>query len=368
MGKLKFIALKEIYHIMRDPRSLAVVFAMPILMAFLYGYAINLDINNVELAVADFDHSTESHDLIEEFRRSAYFTVEMVPPETRDFEELIRTDEAHAVLFIRPDFGKSLERGEQVSLGLTIDGSDATTAYAVQSYSEGVVNRFVASRLTPGTTLPGVEISRQVLYNADLRSAVYFVPGLVAVILMLISALLTSITIAREKETGTMEQLLTAPVKPWQILVGKLLPYVGLAFVDGLVVLLFAWLLFDVPFVGSELLLLVFGFIYITTALCIGILISSLVKTQQVAMMIALTATMLPSVLLSGFVFATKNFPIALQVISHIVPARYFVTIIRGIMLKGAGVQVLATHALALVGLMLLMLFVSAKKFKARID
>ncbi len=219
-----------------------------------------------------------------------------------------------------------------------------------------------------GAAASGVTLSPQVLYNPDLKSAHFFVPGLIAVILMMISALLTSITIAREKETGTMEQLLTTPVKVHQVLIGKLAPYIVLAFLDGIIVWLFARLVFGVPSVGSHLILLGFGLVYVSTALSIGIFISSIVKTQQLAMMVALTATLLPSVMLSGFVFAVKNMPIILQVLSRIVPATYFVVIIRGVMLKGAGLMVLLPQALAMVGVMLVFMVIAAFNFKSRIE
>jgi ABC-2 type transport system permease protein len=184
---------------------------------------------------------------------------------------------------------------------------------------------------------------------------------------MTISALLTSITIAREKETGTLEQLLTTPVKPREILIGKLLPYIVIAFLDGALIVTVAVVLFDVPFAGSHLLLVLFGFVYVAAALSLGILISSVTKTQQVAMMLAQTTTLLPAVMLSGFIFAIRNMPIPLQAVSHIVPARYFVAIIRGIMLKGAGIEVLAVQAAALVGLAGLFMFIAARKFSTRI-
>jgi ABC-2 type transport system permease protein len=223
------------------------------------------------------------------------------------------------------------------------------------------------ARLPEGMALPGIRITREVFYNPDMKSAHFFVPGLVAIILLMISALLTSITIAREKETGTLEQLLTAPVKPIEILVGKLLPYILIALLDGVLVLLFAKVVFGVPFVGSQLLLFGFGLVYVATALSIGILISSAVKTQQVAMMIALSATMLPSVMLSGFVFALKNMPLVLQAISHIVPARYFATMIRAIMLKGAGLETLVVEVLALLGLMVFFLTLAARGFSTKV-
>jgi ABC-2 type transport system permease protein len=363
MQRLKFIALKELYHILRDPRSLAIVFLMPVMMTFLYGYAINLDVDNVVIAVLDQDHTTESRELVDRFYNSTYFS----PPEKQavlsDPEKLLRATEAEAVLFIKDGFGKALHQGEKFYLSLMVDGSDNALSAAAQSYSNQVLMQFLKDRLPAGYTLPGIQISLQVKYNPDLKSSHFFVPGLVAIILMMISALLTSITIAREKETGTMEQLLTAPVKTREILLGKLVPYTVIAFLDGTLILVFAKVVFGVPFVGSNLLLLLFGFIYVTTALSIGILISAMVNTQQLAMMFALTLTMLPSVMLSGFIFPIKNMPVFLQGLSYIVPARYFLVIIRGIMLKGAGLNVLLGQGAMLVLLMITFIFIAVKRF-----
>lgn len=367
MHKIKFIALKELYHILRDFRSLMIVLAMPVMMTFLYGYAINMDIENIVLSVVDMDHTAESRELTDRFYKSQYFSMAEEAPDMHDPEKILRSGAATAILFIRPGFGEALSRGDKFELGMSVDGSDASLANAVQAYSDAILVRFLLDRLPVGFDPPGITVSRQVLYNPDLESSHFFVPGLVAIILMMISALLTSITIAREKETGTMEQLLTAPVKPYQIMLGKLLPYIVIAFIDGVFVLAFAWLVFKVPFEGSYLLLLLFGLIYVATALSIGILISSAVKTQQVAMMIALTVTMLPSVMLSGFIFAIKNMPIVLQVVSRIVPATYFVTIIRGIMLKGTGIETLIAPAASLVGLMVLLLTFATMRFKTRL-
>ena len=367
MSKIFYIAQKEFYHILRDLRSLLIVLAMPIMMTFLYGYAINLDVENIDLSVMDYDQTVASRELISDFFNSAYFTPVPVESDHEDPESLLRSGEAAAVLTIRPGFAEALEHGEDFELGMLVDGSDVALASAVQGYSNSVISKFIIGRLPVGIDMPGISLSVQVKYNPDLKSAHFFVPALVAIILMMISALLTSITIAREKETGTMEQLLTAPVKPREILIGKLLPYVLIAFIDGIMVLLFAVLVFGVPFEGSKLLLLLLGLIYVISALSIGILISSLVNTQQVAMMIAMVTTMLPSVMLSGFIFAIKNMPSVLQWLSYIVPAKYFVVIIRGILLKGAGLSVLGIQAVALILLALVLLTIAGNRFKTTV-
>ncbi len=367
MRRIRFLAQKEFYHILRDSRSLIIVILMPIMMTVLYGYAINMDINEIILSVVDYDHSADSRDFRNRLYQSRYF----IPPETAvdeyDPEEILRAGKAHGVLIIKKGFAEALRTGEAYALGLMIDGSDNNVSAAVQNYTNQLFYQFLTERLTPNRSLPGVVISPQILYNPDLESAHFFVPALVAIILLMISALLTSVTIAREKETGTMEQLLTAPVKPIEILLGKILPYVSLALLDGILVLVFAKVIFGVPFVGSRLLLLGFGLIYISAALSIGILISSLVSTQQVAMMFAVVTTMLPSVMLSGFIFAIKNMPLPIQWLAHIIPAKYFVTIIRGVMLKGAGFQIVAVQGIPLVLLMVVMVVIAAVRFKTKV-
>jgi len=365
VSKIRFIALKEVYHILRDPRSLTIAILMPVLMTFLYGYAISLDIKNVDLAVINYDNTSMSQELIDAFYASPYFAPPTQAVNMMDPEEILRKGGANAVLIIEHDFEAAVESRRPFQIGVMVDGSDNNLAAAVQNYSSAVISQFVKDQLPPNLEFPTVKLSLRMLYNPDLESSHFFVPGLVAVILLMICALLTSITIAREKEVGTLEQLMTAPVKSHQILIGKIIPYVGLSFLDGILVLFFAWVLFKVPFEGSELLLLGFGLIYVATALSLGILISTLVKTQQVAMMLALTATMLPSVMLSGFVFAIKNMPVSLQYLSYIVPARYFVTVVRGIMLKGASLNTLAFEGVALLVVMLILLIFATLRFNA---
>jgi ABC-2 type transport system permease protein len=367
MSKIKYIAIKEFRHILRDSRSLTIAILMPILMTFLYGYAINLDVKNIKLAVLDFDKTQESRELSSRFYNSGYFAPPLTSPNISDPERTLKNGDASAILTIQPGFASALTNLRHYELGFLVDGADANLAAASFSYSGIILRQFFEEKLPPEVELPGVVISQQVLYNPDMKSSHFFVPGLIASILMMISAMLTSITIAREKETGTMEQLLTAPVTPVQVIIGKILPYIGLALLDGILVIVFAMFHFGVPFVGSKWLLLFFSIIYIIAALSIGILISTLVRTQQVAMMAAQSTTMLPSVMLSGFIFEIKNMPKVLQYITYIVPAKYFLLIIRGIMLKGSSISLLWTQAIFLVLLTLILLSVAAKKFELKI-
>ncbi len=367
MNKLLFIAFKEVRHILRDTRSLVIAILMPITMTMLYGYAINLDIKNIKLAVIDHDRTHQSRDLVGRFYNSGYFIPSDSPTELIDPEAVFKRFDAHAVLTIRKGFAEAVTSLEPFQLGMLLDGADANLSAAAASYANVIVMQYFKNQLPPDREIPGVQLSSQVLYNPDLKSSHFFVPGLIAIILMMISTLLTSITIAREKETGTMEQLLAAPVKPHQIIFGKIIPYIGLAGLDGFLVWAFGVFHFGVPMAGSLALLSLFAVIYVIAALSLGVLISTLVKTQQLAMMIAQVATMLPSVMLSGFIFEIKNMPAPLQYLSHLIPARYFLLIIRGIMLKGSGIDVLWPQAMALVLLTTVVLGISARKFRIRI-
>ena len=367
MNKTGFIVAKEVRHILRDPKSLAIVILMPLLQTLLYGYAVNLDTKNIRLAVVDEDKTVYSRELANGFFNSGYFIPALSPPDITDLERVLRAGDAHAVLVLRPGFARALEGRRPYQVGLLVDGSDANRAAAATNYSNVVVYNFVRRGAPASLEKPSVSVSPRVLYNPDLRSPDFFVPGLIAIILMMISALLTSITIVRERETGTMEQLMTTPIGPRQVIFGKVVPYIGLAFIDGLIVILFAVVHFDVPFRGSHLLLAVFGVIYVTAALSIGVVISTLVRTQLVAMMAALMATVMPSVMLSGFIFEIKNMPWPLQYLSTIVPARHFIVIIRGIMLKGVGVETLWQEVAALVVLTAVLLGVAAGRFRLRL-
>lgn len=338
---------------------------MPVMMTLIYGYAINLDMKNIELGIIDLDNTVQSREFSESFYISGYFVKPPQPVTLANAADMFSQGKVDAILTIRSGFAEALTDAEKFELGLLIDGSDGNLAVAASNYAEMLLARYILKNIP---TPPAVDMSIQVAYNQDLKSSHHFVPGLVAVILMMISALLTSVTIAREKETGTLEQLLTSPATPREIIVGKILPYIGLAFLDGLLVLLFALLVFAIPFNGSGLLLLFFGIIYLISALSLGVLISTLVSTMQLAMMASLLVTLLPSVILSGYIFDIRNMPYVLQLVSRFVPARYFIVIIRGIMLKGSDVTVLWVEAAALIAICLVLLSLAVKRFKLKLS
>jgi ABC-2 type transport system permease protein len=367
LKRLRAIILKEINHILRDPRSLTIIFVMPILMVLLYGYALNMDIKHICLAVIDYDHTDESRKIIRSFKASSYFNI-TVYAQTRDqVERLLKNGDIKAALIIPRDFTKHRSTNRVSSVQLLVDGSDPTFGNASINYANAIIT--LADLQGAGTVQPiPLGIRDRYLYNPDLKGANFIIPGLVAVILMMVCALLTSITLAREKETGTFEILLVSPVRPVEVVVGKVLPYVVISFMDGVFILLFAKLVFDIPLKGELSLLLGLSVLFVYCALSIGLFISSIAKTQQVAMMAALVSTILPSVILSGFIFPIFSMPAPLRALTAIVPAKYYMIIIRGILLKSGTFDMFKNDALFLFLLGSLFLLMATMKFKTRVN
>ena len=366
------LAFKEYRHIMRDKRSLVIVFLIPIAMILLYGYAINLDVKNIELVVVDYDRSAESRLLLEKMLASGYFTVTAYPATAADANGLLYSRKARGIMVIPRDFSRNLRSPvSRATVQLLLDGSNSNTANIAAGYFEMIVAE-VSGQIGRITNAPGMavpfEVRPRILYNPELKSVNFIVPGLAAVLLMLICAVMTSMTIAREKETGTLEQILTSPIKPYQILVGKVLPYLVIAFLVCASIVSFAHFWFGIPVRGNLLLLAVTTPAYLFCALSIGIAISASARTQQVAVSLAMVLTILPSVMLSGFIFRVDSMPRPLQFISMILPATYYLEIIRGIMLKGVGWEGVWRQCAVLVGMGLLVLFIGIKKFSTRLD
>ncbi len=295
------IARKEFLHIIRDPRTLMIAILMPVIQLTMFGYALNLEIQNVDLAYIDYDHSPKSQHLIDQFQGSRYFTAFPYQGRLSEVEELFLSRQARVILIIPNNFGKSLRRQTQTPLQVIIDAADPNAAVNIRNYCQQVIELFNA-RYGTAVRLP-FEVTPAIWYNPDMKSAHFFVPGILALLLVMISALLTSITISREKEMGTMEQILVSPVRPYEIILGKVIPYIFLAFLDGALILTLGIILFKTPFIGSVLLLALLTTLYIITALSLGLMISTIARSQQTAMMMAISATLLPTVILSGFIF-----------------------------------------------------------------
>jgi ABC-2 type transport system permease protein len=307
------IVQKEFLHIIRDPRSLVIVFLMPIIMVLLYGYAITFDIKEIQLGILDEDRTPASRGLVQRLISSDYFKITTELQSRNEIEEGMLYRRFLAVLVIPIDYAKMLKTNPQTQVQLIVDGANSNTATVAINYAKSFLMTY-SLEINTQILNPTLELEPRVWFNPDMKSAHFIVPGLVAVIMMLICTLLTSITITRERESGTMEQILVSPIRPYEIIFGKIAPYVVLALMDAIIVVVCAKLIFGVPFRGNPLLLLLFCLFYVYTALSLGVFISARVKTQQVAMMLAQLTTTLPAIMLSGFIFPILSLPIALQI------------------------------------------------------
>jgi len=358
---------KEFRHIFRDPRSLMIAILMPILMIFIYGHAIKFDIKNITLGINDQNRTRASRELIDKFAKSSYFIIAAYPENRQEIENLFQQREIKAAIVIPYDYSEKIKNEFRTKIQVLIDGSDSNTATVIMNYIS-IIMANVSEELNFQCVRSPIAAESRVWYNPNLESANFIIPGLVAIILMMICALMTSITIAREKETGTLEQILVSPIRPIEIIFGKVLPYVIIAFLDGASIVLAAKILFDIPIAGSLIQLTLLSIFYLYASLSIGVFISTRVKTQQVAMMGALVATILPSLLLSGFIFPIRSMPWLLRIISNVVPAKYYLDIIRGVILKGIGFSYLWHNTLFLFILGTLFLLISVTRFKTKLD
>ena len=368
------MARKETLHIIRDGRSLGMAIAMPMLLLLLFGYALTLDVDRVPMIVWDQDQTQLSRDFISRFTGSRYFALHSGASNYSQIERAIDSREALVALVIPTDFAARIATHREVPVQMIFDGSDSTTATIAIGYAEAVTQTFsqevVLNRLkrAGGPSIsPPLEVRPRVWFNEDMSSRNYIVPGLIAVIMMVIAALLTSLTVAREWERGTMEQLISTPVKGWELIVGKLLPYFAIGMLDVSLAMVMGELLFQVPLRGSAALVFAMAAIFLAGALSMGILISIVTKNQLVANQLAVVTTFVPSFLLSGFMYAIANMPVAIQVITYVIPARYFVALLKGIYLKGVGLEILGLEAGLLTVFGIIMGLVANRKFKKKL-
>lgn len=372
MSALWGLLRKEIFHIRRDPRTLTVLLMLPVVQVVLFGYAIRTDVTNVRLAIVDPAPDYASLDLRARFAATDVFRTVAVLQRTEDLEPLFQSGAAQEAVVFEPGFAADLVTGN-ATIQVITDSTDPNTGTLLQAYVLNVIQEFqrddagVAADRQVRRSVGIVPVTRM-RFNPTRESSNLFVPGLMAFVLTIISSLMTAISISREKETGTMESLLVSPLHPWQIIVGKVAPYLGIGFVSVIAVLIEARLLFDVPLRGSVALLLFEGVLFILASLSLGILVSARTSSQRVAMMGAMLGTMLPNILLSGFIFPIESMPLPLQLISNVVVGRWFVDIARGIMLKGVGLEYLWPQTLVLVGMTVLLLTAATRSFKERLE
>ena len=350
------IARKEFLHVLRDRRSLAMAIAMPMLLLLLYGYALTLDVDNVPMIVWDQSQTTSSRDFISKFGGSRYFSIKGYGWNYQTLERDIDSGDALLALVVPRDFADRVRAGRPVAVQLLVDGSDSNTATLAVAYADAVAQSYSQAlslqetRRLGGPVLKApVDFRPCVWFNPELESRNYIIPGLIAVIMMVIAALLTSQTVAREWERGTMEQLISTPVTGRELILGKLLPYFTIGLLDVLIAVLLGEFLFRVPLRGNVLLLFASASIFLVGTMALGVLISVIAKNQLMANQLAMVVTFVPSFLLSGFVFPIANMPVVIQWITRLVPARYFITLLKGIYLKGVGIHILAGEGLLLV-------------------
>lgn len=364
--RIKAIAKKELIQIRRDPLSLAMAFLMPVMLLFIFGYAITLDVNNLKTVVFDLDKSSLSRELVAQFRESGYFSVVGYAEGHGEIDRYLDSGKAQVAISIPADFSKNIRKGENAELQVIVDGSDSNTATIALGYISAVTELY-SQRIKGSRITPLIDPRVRVWYNPELKSRNYIIPGLIAVIMAVIAALLTSLTIAREWERGTMEQLISTPVKTPELILGKLIPYFAIGFIDVILSVLMAVFIFDVPLRGNLVLLAALSSIFLFGGLSLGILISIAAKSQLVASQISMVATFLPAFLLSGFMYAIANMPPVLQMITYIIPARYFISILKGIFLKGITLNFLLLETTLLTVFGLAVFALANKKFRKRI-
>ena len=335
MKRTLSVAKKEIKHILRDPRRLYLSFVIPLMMLLIFGYAIKFDVKNILIGFCNYDNGSFGQRLIERISGNDIFQISEVTSDFNKLKEGIEKGNVEIGVVIPPTFTKKIKRNQTSKLQIIIDGSNPTVARLGTSYLGSIIMNIYKGQI--GYSFKTIKIIPKILYNIKLESTNFVVPGLIAVIMTMISCLLTALTIVGEWEKGTMEMLLTTPVKSREVIIGKLLPYIAIAFIDCLVVLFVAVFIFGVPFRGNFVILIIATFVFLCGGLGVGLLLSTLVKQQQLVIQLAWLVSILPSVLLSGFMFPVESMPRVIQYITYFIPARYFIVIIRNIMLKGTG-------------------------------
>jgi ABC-2 type transport system permease protein len=366
---MRAIMRREFTDVLRDRRSLILTFLYPISMLIMYGYGIRYDVDNVPLTILDYDETPESRDLARQMIRSGYFHLVRWARNQHEVDRDLTTDKSKAAVIIPVQFAAHIRSGEPVTVQAVIDGSDSYTATIAQGYLLAMIARYALSLAPQGGLTPtgGIELKSRVWYNPELKSVNFIVPGVIAVIMMIVGAILTALSIVKEKERGTIEQILVSPIRPLEMMIGKIIPYVIIAFIDLVIVVVAGYVVFEVPIKGSLFQLAIFALLYLTASLGTGVFVSTIADTMQTAMLAAIFISLMPSILLSGFVFPLENMPAPIRLLSYFFPGRYFVTAIRGIYLKGVGISVLWPEALLLLCFSVGIVWLSASRFQEKL-
>lgn len=359
--RIAAVVAKEARELWRDPITVAISLLMPLVMLFLFGYAVTLDINNVSLGVLDRDLTPASRRLTDAFVASGYFRLAPVLDSIRDIDAALQRGSVDLALVIPERFQERLERGEPAAVQLLLDGTYSATAQIVAGYADAIVSGYGHSPAAH------VRVEMRVWYNAAMRSATYVVPGLFGVILMAFPPLLTALAVVREKETGAIQQIFASPLTSAEFIIGKLIPYGGVAFIQILMVMIAGFLWFDIPFRGNAAFLLFAGLIYVLNTVGLGLLISTIAQRQVTAMLLAIVLTLMPAALFSGFLFPIFTMPYMLQLYTYVVPARYFVEVSRGIVLKGSGLEQLWPNVVLLVAYTVVVFVIASTRLRKKV-
>jgi ABC-2 type transport system permease protein len=368
MNRFWAFVTKEFYHIFRDKRSLLILLGMPIAQILIFGYVLNNDIKNVPFAVLDQSHDNLSRKVVEKLVSSGYFQLNGYIDKQEDIEKILRKGVVKEVIIFEPNFAEKFRSENKASMQVIADASDANTANLIVNYTTGIVRTLNADENKALPQRPVIEVKPRMMFNENIESTFMFIPGTIAMLLMLVSAMMTSISFTREKEQGTMQVLLVSPLKPIQIVIGKVTPYIGLSLMNAITILLLGVFIFGVPIRGSLILLFLELLLFLILSLTLGIFISIKAKNQQIAMLISMFALMLPTMLLSGFIYPIENMPVWLQWISAVIPARWFNVIIKNIMLYGTDITYFWKETLIIFGETLLLIVASVKSFKIRLE
>ncbi|MBU1168018.1 MAG: ABC transporter permease [Proteobacteria bacterium] len=374
-GRLRAVARKEFIHVIRDWRSLFLALAIPVILILLFGYALTLDLKHVPTVVWDQSRTSESRELISLYKGSPYFSILDFKQSYPEIQEALDRGQAMVALVIPGDFAEKIHGNKTVSIQIIVDGSDANTSRLASGYAESVgmiYNLKLRARLNhfnPGSDTDNpVELVSRAWYNQGLRGQNVLIPGIIAIVMIVIAAMLTSVTVAREWETGTMEQLISTPLRGPELVFGKVIPYFLIGMTDVTIAVALGRVLFGVHIVGNAGLLFAMAALFLTGALFFGMTLSIVLKSQVLANQIAIISGFIPTLVLSGFVFAIENMPVVIQGITCLVPARYFIAIMRGIYMKGVGLEILWLDALLLTVYAGLMVILANRKFKFKLE
>lgn len=372
--RIAAVADKEWLQIRRDFRSLILSLLAPALLIILFGYALTVDVKHVKLTVFDQDRSTESRNLIQEFAHTEYIDIVEYAGNYQNIDKAIDEGKTTLALVIPRNFGKDIKTGYKTDIQLIVDGSDSTSATVSIGYVKAVIANYNIESKIKELNNAGIssfelplDIRNRIWYNPELQSKNFIIPGLIVLILAIISALIASLTISREWERGTMETLMTTPIRSWELIAGKMIPYLFIGLFDVLMTASVGYFLFDVPIKGSFMEFYLLALLFLTGTTGLGILISTATKVQVLSVQVAMVVTYLPSFILSGFIFPIQNMPMLLQGITYLIPAKYLIVIVKGIALKGVGVSMLWTQILFLLIFTILVLVICSKKLKLQL-